>query len=151
MLKNYLTFNRFKITKTWFFLVTENVLEQNELPWQIMKQVGRESIYRMHVMRFYLQLKQDPHGTSVALFVGNLPKNISERNYETFLKEILGKGEFTCFYNYGSLLMYIFSRLLMTAFWLNFTIYWIVRSIYFFFQFLICITRNKITHFANIV
>lgn len=75
------------------FAVTERVLEQNELPWQIMKQIGRESIYRMHLMRFYLQLKQDPHGTTVALFVGNLPKNFSERNYETFLTEMLGKGE----------------------------------------------------------
>lgn len=77
-----------------FHLVTERVLEQNEQPWKIMKHVGRESIYRMHLMRFYLQLKQDPHGTSVALFVGNLPKNISERNYENFLTVILGKGKF---------------------------------------------------------
>lgn len=73
--------------------MTERVLDQHEQPWQIMKQVGRESIYRMQLMRFYLQLKQDPHGTAVALFVGNLPKNFSERNYETFLTEILGKGE----------------------------------------------------------
>lgn len=77
----------------FLYPVAERVLEQNEQPWKIMKHVGRESIYRMHLMRFYLQLKQDPHGTSVALFVGNLPKNISERNYENFLTEILGKGK----------------------------------------------------------
>lgn len=90
--------------------VTERVLEQNEQPWKIMKQVGKESIYRMHLMRFYLQLKQDPHGTTIALFVGNLPKNFSERNYETFLTEILGKeSKFSSigpiYYEFGSLVI----------------------------------------------
>ncbi len=90
--------------------MTERVLEQNELPWQIMKQVGRESIYRMHLMRFYLQLKQDPHGTTVALFVGNLPKNFSERNYETFLTEILGKGELIIIFLIWNHILVIFRK-----------------------------------------
>lgn len=72
-----------------------------------MKQVGKESIYRMHLMRFYLQLKQDPHGTTIALFVGNLPKNFSERNYETFLTEILGKGECSPTLSIKIILMYL--------------------------------------------
>lgn len=57
-----------------------------------MKQLGKDSIRQMELMRFYLQLKQDPHGPNVALFVGNLPPNLSERNYETILNEYLGKG-----------------------------------------------------------
>lgn len=47
----------------------------------------------MELMRFYLQLKQDPHGPVIALFVGNLPPNLSERNYENMLTEFLGKGK----------------------------------------------------------
>lgn len=47
----------------------------------------------MELMRFYLQLKQDPHGPNLALFVGNLPPNLSERSYENMLTEFLGKGE----------------------------------------------------------
>lgn len=90
-----------------FCTVTERVLEQNEQPWKIMKQVGKESIYRMHLMRFYLQLKQDPHGTTIALFVGNLPKNFSERNYETFLTEILGKGECSLTLTIKIILIYV--------------------------------------------
>lgn len=57
-----------------------------------MKQLGKDSIRQMELMRFYLQLKQDPHGPNLALFVGNLPPNLSERNYENILTEFLGKG-----------------------------------------------------------
>lgn len=74
------------------FSVTERVLSWHERPWEIMKQLGKDSIRQMELMRFYLQLKQDPHGPNVALFVGNLPPNLSERNYETILNEYLGKG-----------------------------------------------------------
>lgn len=59
-----------------------------------MKQLGKDSIRQMELMRFYLQLKQDPHGPNLALFVGNLPPNLSERNYENMLTEFLGKGKF---------------------------------------------------------
>lgn len=76
-------------------LVTERVLSWNERPWEIMKQLGKDSIRQMELMRFYLQLKQDPHGPNLALFVGNLPPNLSERNYENILTEFLGKGMFS--------------------------------------------------------
>jgi hypothetical protein len=39
--------------------------------------------------RFYLQLKEDPHGPNVALFVGNLPSNLSHKQYETILLDYL--------------------------------------------------------------
>ncbi|XP_017770356.1 PREDICTED: diacylglycerol kinase theta isoform X2 [Nicrophorus vespilloides] len=90
--------------------VTERVLSWNERPWEIMKQLGRDSIRQMELMRFYLQLKQDPHGPNLALFVGNLPPNLSERNYENILTEFLGKeNKFSkigpIYYEYGSMVI----------------------------------------------
>lgn len=58
-----------------------------------MKRLGQDSIRQMELMRFYLQLKQDPHGPNLALFVGNLPPNLSQRNYENLLTDFLGLGE----------------------------------------------------------
>lgn len=68
------------------------MLARDEKPWEIVKLLGNDSIRQMELMRFYLQLKQDPHGPNLALFVGNLPVNLSERNYENMLTEFLGKG-----------------------------------------------------------
>ncbi|KAF5277357.1 hypothetical protein FQA39_LY06170 [Lamprigera yunnana] len=94
--------------------VTERVLSWNERPWEIMKQLGRDSIRQMELMRFYLQLKQDPHGPNVALFVGNLPPNLSERNYENILIELLGRELISeskyskigpIYYEYGSMVI----------------------------------------------
>ena len=73
--------------------VTERVLARDEKPWDIVKQLGKDSIRQMELMRFYLQLKQDPHGPNLALFVGNLPPNLSERIYENMLTDFLGKGD----------------------------------------------------------
>lgn len=70
------------------------MLSWDEKPWEIVKLLGKDSIRQMELMRFYLQLKQDPHGPNLALFVGNLPPGLSERNYENMLTEFLGKGEF---------------------------------------------------------
>ena len=47
----------------------------------------------MELTRFYLQLKEDPHGPNVALFVGNLPPNLSQKQYETILLEYLDDGK----------------------------------------------------------
>ena len=77
-----------------FSPVTERVLCRDEKPWEIVKQLGKDSIRQMELMRFYLQLKQDPHGPNLALIVGNLPPNLSERSYENMLTEFLGKGEY---------------------------------------------------------
>ena len=73
--------------------VTERVLSWDERPLEIVKQLGKDSIRQMELMRFYLQLKQDPHGPNLALFVGNLPPNLSERLYENMLMDFLGKGK----------------------------------------------------------
>ncbi|XP_050312450.1 diacylglycerol kinase theta isoform X2 [Anthonomus grandis grandis] len=90
--------------------VTERVLSWNERPWEIMKNLGRDSIRQMELMRFYLQLKKDPHGPNVALFIGNLPPNLSERTYENILMDILGReNKFLkvgpIYYEYGSMVI----------------------------------------------
>lgn len=90
--------------------VTERVLSWNERPWDIMKQLAKDSIRQMELMRFYLQLKQDPHGPNLALFVGNLPPGLSQRNYEQILLEFLGvENKFSSigpiYYEYGSLVI----------------------------------------------
>lgn len=67
-------------------------MELTEKPWDAVKQLGKDSIRQMELMRFYLQLKQDPHGPNLALFVGNLPVNLNEKFYENILTDFLGQG-----------------------------------------------------------
>ncbi|XP_012528050.1 diacylglycerol kinase theta isoform X6 [Monomorium pharaonis] len=90
--------------------VTEKVLPYDARPWDIVKQLGKDSIRQMELMRFYLQLKRDPHGPNLALFVGNLPQNLSEKGYENLLVELVGKenkphsvGPY--YYEYGSVVV----------------------------------------------
>jgi diacylglycerol kinase (ATP) len=75
-----------------YCVVSERVLDEDQRPWLILRQLGKDSIRQMELMRFYLQLRQDPHGNNLALFVGNLPPNLSQRNYENVLTDFLGKG-----------------------------------------------------------
>lgn len=98
-LRIYLEFNLLAIYFTHtcdrlFFLLTviERILPLDERPWDTVKKLGKESIRQMELMRFYIQLKQDPHGPNLALFVGNLPKSLSERSYENMLIDFLGEG-----------------------------------------------------------
>lgn len=90
--------------------VTDRPMEGSEKPWEIVKEVGRESLRQMERMRFYIQPKQDPHGPNIALFVGNLPSNLSERNYENLLTDRLGiENKFSSigpiYYEYGSMVV----------------------------------------------
>ncbi|KAK0157190.1 hypothetical protein PV328_011767, partial [Microctonus aethiopoides] len=90
--------------------VSERVMDINEKPWDIVKQLGKDSIRQRELMRFYLQLKQDPHGPNLALFVGNLPPNLNERIYENILTEFLGQeNKFSSigpiYYEYGSIVI----------------------------------------------
>lgn len=43
--------------------------------------------------RFYLQLKEDPHGSVISIFVSNLPISYSQRQYAKILEDIIGKGK----------------------------------------------------------
>ena len=73
-------------------VVTELVLNNGDIPWEVLKRRGFESVRLMELTRFYLQLKEDPHGPNVALFVGNLPPNLKQKEYETILLEYLDDG-----------------------------------------------------------
>ena len=55
--------------------------------------IFQESLRQNRMTRFYLQQKEDPHGPSISLFVGNLPTGLSQRQYEKILLDIIGKGE----------------------------------------------------------
>ena len=82
----------------------------DEQPWECLKALSRDSIRQMELTRFYLQKVEDPHGPSIALFVGNLPMNLSQRQYESILIDMLGKdNKFVTigpiYYEYGSLVI----------------------------------------------
>ena len=47
----------------------------------------------MELTRFYLELRKDPHGPDVPLFIGNLPPNLAHKQYETILSKYLEEGE----------------------------------------------------------
>ena len=74
--------------------VTETILSQEDMPWEVLKRRGHESVRLMELTRFYLELHKDPHGPEVAMFIGNLPANLSQKQYETLLMEFLDEG--TC-------------------------------------------------------
>jgi len=42
--------------------------------------------------RFYLKQKEDPHGPHLSLYIGNLPSNLSQRQYEHILLDIIKRG-----------------------------------------------------------
>ena len=76
--------------------MTESVLSSGDIPWEVLKRRGFESVRLMELTRFYLQLKEDPHGPNVALFVGNLPPNQNEKTYETIIRDFLDEGVLGC-------------------------------------------------------
>jgi diacylglycerol kinase (ATP) len=64
------------------------------------------------MVRFYLQQKEDPHGPSVALFVGNLPNGLSQIQYEKILMDTLRNNNDlrwnkfdVIYYEYGSMVI----------------------------------------------
>ena len=71
------------------FAVTETVLGKEDIPWDVLKRRGHESVRLMELTRFYLDLKNDPHGPDVALFIGNLPPNQTEKQYEKIIDDFL--------------------------------------------------------------
>uniref|UniRef100_T1JKZ6 Diacylglycerol kinase n=1 Tax=Strigamia maritima TaxID=126957 RepID=T1JKZ6_STRMM len=90
--------------------VTSRVMEIHEKPLEILIQLGKESVRQMDMLRFYLQLKEDPHGSNIALHVGNLPPNLSQRQYEKILLEYVGlDNKFSSigpiYYEYGSMVI----------------------------------------------
>ncbi|KAG8185626.1 hypothetical protein JTE90_026087 [Oedothorax gibbosus] len=90
--------------------VHERPMDNQESPWELIKNIARESIRQKELTRFCLRQKEDLQSSSVALFVGNLPPNLSQRQYEMLLLEMLGKPyKFRdlgpIYYEYGSLII----------------------------------------------
>lgn len=86
------------------------MLDLEERPWKMLKEHARDSVRQMENVRFHMQLAEDPHGPTVALFVGNLPPNLSQRQYEKCLMDNLGEeNRFSAigpiYYEYGSLVI----------------------------------------------
>ena len=52
----------------------------------------QESVCKARMTRFYIQMKEDPHGSLISLFVSNLPLNLSQRQYRMILLDIIGQG-----------------------------------------------------------
>nr|CAG4640613.1 EOG090X00MP [Eulimnadia texana] len=90
--------------------VSERILEKDENPWESLKQIGRDSLRQMQRTRYYIQMKEDTSNQSLAVFVSNLPSNLSQRQYEKILVDILGKeNKFSSigpiYYEYGSMII----------------------------------------------
>ncbi|KAI1290308.1 Diacylglycerol kinase theta [Halotydeus destructor] len=90
--------------------VHERTMDNQEGPWEILKNVARESVRQKENTRFYLQTKDEVYCSSVAVFVGNLPPNLLQQQYEKILVELLGKPyKFRqigpIYYEYGSLIL----------------------------------------------
>lgn len=71
---------------------------------------ARDSVRQMEQIRFHLQLSEDPHGSTVALYVGNLTPNLNQVKYENVLLEHLGRENKynsigPIYYEYGSLVI----------------------------------------------
>ena len=69
------------------------MLALDDIPWEVLKRRGHESVRLMELTRFYIELCKDPHGPDVTLFIGNLPANLSQRQYETILNEFLDESK----------------------------------------------------------
>ena len=71
--------------------VHERTMDNQECPWEIIKNAARESVRQKEMTRFYLQQQDEVYCSSVAIYVGNLPTNLSQKQYESMLMEHLGK------------------------------------------------------------
>ncbi|GIY00147.1 diacylglycerol kinase theta [Caerostris extrusa] len=62
-------------------------MDNQESPWELIKNIARTK----GTDEVLLTSEEDLQSSSVALFVGNLPPNLSQRQYEMLLLEMLGK------------------------------------------------------------
>lgn len=89
--------------------VAERTANPQENMLQLVRNLRKDSLRRYHVVRFYIQEKDDPHDHAV--FVGNLPLSLAQRQYERILLRLLGAKEkpFTAigpiYFEYGSLVI----------------------------------------------
>lgn len=77
-----------------FYVLYSHMVVYNHRVWitHISDLYVQESVCRARMTRFYIQLKEDPHGSMISLFVGNLPTSLSQRQYRKILLDIIGEG-----------------------------------------------------------
>ncbi|ESO02945.1 hypothetical protein HELRODRAFT_81183 [Helobdella robusta] len=90
--------------------VSERELSEDDKPFLIMQRSRKECLRQSRMTRFYIKQKDDPHGPNIAMYVGNLPTNLSQRQYEHILLDIIGRenkwSKFdVIYYEYGSLVL----------------------------------------------
>uniref|UniRef100_A0A1I7ZXI1 diacylglycerol kinase (ATP) n=1 Tax=Steinernema glaseri TaxID=37863 RepID=A0A1I7ZXI1_9BILA len=105
-----LTWNRYNLIEVSLDRgVAERTANPQENMLQLVRNLRKDSLRRYHVVRFYVQEKEDPHDHAV--FVGNLPVSLAQRQYERILLKLLGAKEkpFTAigpiYFEYGSLVI----------------------------------------------
>ena len=55
--------------------------------------IFQESIRQSRMTRYLIKQKEDPHGPQIAMYIGNLPTALSQRQYEKILLDIISKGK----------------------------------------------------------
>ncbi|KAK2153007.1 hypothetical protein LSH36_311g03008 [Paralvinella palmiformis] len=90
--------------------VSEREMDPDERPLKTAQESRRESLRQYRMTRFYIKQKEDPHGSQIAMFVGNLPTSLSQLQYEKILLDIIGKenkwsGFDVIYYEYGALVL----------------------------------------------
>ncbi|KAF7632253.1 Diacylglycerol kinase [Meloidogyne graminicola] len=89
--------------------VAERTINPQEEMLQLVRNLKKDSLRRSHVVRFYIQEKEDPHDHAV--FVSNLPPSRSQRQYERILLKLLSVNERPfcaigpIYFEYGSLVI----------------------------------------------
>ncbi|KAL7079428.1 hypothetical protein ACQ4LE_001052 [Meloidogyne hapla] len=89
--------------------VAERTVNPQEEMLQLVRNLRKDSLRRSHVVRFYIQEKEDPHDH--AIFVSNLPPSRSQRQYERILLKLLSINERPfcaigpIYFEYGSLVI----------------------------------------------
>lgn len=53
--------------------------------------IPQDSVRRKENTRFYIQTEDEVYCSKVAIFVGNLPINLPQKQYENLLIDLLGK------------------------------------------------------------
>uniref|UniRef100_A0A5S6R0V6 Diacylglycerol kinase n=1 Tax=Trichuris muris TaxID=70415 RepID=A0A5S6R0V6_TRIMR len=69
--------------------VVDRTVDPNETMLDLIRSQRKASLKRYLSTRYYLQEKEDPHGSTVAFFISNLPATLTQKQYEKILLRLL--------------------------------------------------------------
>ncbi|CDW55865.1 DAGK cat and RA and DAGK acc and C1 1 domain cont aining protein [Trichuris trichiura] len=69
--------------------VVDRTLDPSEVMLDLIRSQRKASLKRYLSTRYYLQEKEDPHGSTVALYISNLPATLTQKQYEKILLRLL--------------------------------------------------------------